>query len=186
MLTTPTPVTRRWAVLFAALAALWLGNLHAEEPPPVLMVLDYDIGGKHLPQPIPMKLGEFTLSEAPPGADKLRITAGDAFPAAAARPSDRAVELYQASTQGRSLVCIVHVRYFRDRAGRWVANFQLVEQPLVARDAQGNWKPFTEIRGTPGLVVLSGSALPNAEGFYPSLEFGLNLKKVFVNSWAVR
>lgn len=186
MLTTPTPVTRRWAVLFAALAALWLPSLHAEEPPPVLMVLDYDIGGKHFKQPVPMKLGEFTLTKAPPGADTLRIVPGDAFPGNAGRPSDRAVELYQANTQGRSLVCIVHVRYYRNPAGQWVANFQLVEQPLVARDAQGNWKPFTEIRGTPGLVVLSGSALPNAEGFYPSLEFGLNLKKVFVNSWAVR
>jgi len=176
----------RFVSLVGALATLWLVMAHAEEPPPVLMVLDYDIGGKHLSQPVPMKLGEFTLTEAPPGADKLRILPGDAFPAEASRPSDRAVELYQSNTQGRSLVCIVHVRYFRNRTGLWTANFQLVEQPLVARDAQGNWKPFTEIRGAAGLIVLTSSTLPNAEGFYPSLEFGMNLKKVYVNSWVLR
>jgi len=176
----------RLTSLFAALATLWLLGAHADEPPPVLMVMDYQVGANHMPQPVPMKLGEFTPSEALPGADKLRILPGDAFPAEAARPSDRAVELYQSTTQARSLVCIVHVRYFRNPRGQWAANFQLVEQPLVARDANGNWKPFSEIRGAPGLIVLTGSALPNAEGFYPSLEFGMNLKKVYVNSWAVR
>lgn len=175
----------RLASFVAALAMLVMLTAHAEEQPPVLMVLDYDIAGKHLAQPVPMKLGEFTLSEAPPGADKLRVLPGDAFPADAGRPADRAVELYQSNNQGRSLVCIIHVRYFRNPAGAWTAHFQLVEQPLVGRDAQGNWKPFTEIRGAPGLIVLTSSTLPNAEGFYPSLEFGVNLKKVFVNSWVL-
>jgi len=171
--------------LFAAMGMLWLFTARADEPP-ALMVLDYNIGGKHLTQPVPMQLGEFTLSEAPPGADKLRLLPGQTSPAGSPRPSDRAVELYQRGTRGRALVCIIHVRYFRNPAGEWVANFQLIEEPLVARDAQGNWLPFTAVRGAPGLIVLTSSTLPNAEGYYPSLEFGLNLKKIYVNSWIIR
>jgi len=176
----------RIASLFALFATLWLAMVHAEEPPPVLMIMDYDIAGTHRSQTVSMKSGEFKLADPLPGADRLRLLPGDAFAANEARPPDRGVELYQDGAQGRTLVCIVRIRYFRSPAGPWIAHFQMIEEPLVARDAQGNWKPFTEIRGAPGLIVLTSSTLPNAEGFYPSLQFGMNLKKVHVNSWVVR
>lgn len=115
---------------------------------------------------------------------KWTIRAGDTLKAAA-RPTARAVELYSGTATQPVLVCRVIVNYFRNRDELWVPHFRLEEEPLVTR--QGNrWVPLSTVRGIPTLIVLTSSTLPNPEGFYPSLEFGLTTGLLSIDLWVVR
>ena len=77
------------------------------------------------------------------------------------------------------------VRYFRNAEGLWVPHFRLDEEPLVRREGN-RWVPLLQERGLPTLIVLTSSTLPNAEGFYPALEFGLTTGPLSIDLWRVR
>ena len=102
---------------------------------------------------------------------------------AAERPRDRLIELYAGTPQSPSLLARVWLRYYRGAAG-WTAYFRLEEVPLVAL-VNGRWQPLDPARGVVGLV-LQGNALPNAEGFFPTLEFGLGGGTLAIVGWQAR
>ncbi len=155
-----------------------------EEETPPLLILQYLSGGKHYDVPVPYREG-YALSPARGRPqERWRITPGQRF-YSERRPPARAVHLYQGTDELRTLLAIVHVRYFRDAKQRWTPHFQLVEEPLVTyRD--GRWQPYTSARGAPLALVLTGTSLPNAEGFYPMLEFGSSAGPVAIDAWIVR
>ena len=101
------------------------------------------------------------------------------------RPADRVVHLFRKVGLQQSLICSINLRYFPDRHGAWVPQFQIVEQPAVAR-RNGRWVPIQQLQGIASLIVLTSSTLPNAEGFYPSLEFGLTVGMTSIDAWIVR
>lgn len=101
-----------------------------------------------------------------------------------ARPPDRVIELYTGSLQAPSLLCRVVLRYYPQGA-RWTPHFRLDEEPLVAR-VNGRWQPLELIRGAAGLLVRHGGTLPNADGFFPTIEFGLSAGGLSIVAWQVR
>jgi hypothetical protein len=101
------------------------------------------------------------------------------------RPPDRVVHLFRKVGLLQSHICSINLRYFPDRHGAWVPQFQMDEQPAVAR-RNGRWVPIKTLQGISSLIVLTSSTLPNAEGFYPSLEFGLTVGMTSVDAWVVR
>lgn len=161
------------------------GELHAlGSTPPVLLVLTYVENGQRLGLPVEVAPGTFVSPQAGKPKDKWTILPGQAL-SSEVKPVDRVVELYRGVGNTRTLLSAVQVRYFRNTAGLWVPHFLLVEQPLMTRDGD-RWQPLTTHAGAPGLMVLTGSALPNAEGFYPVLEFGLSNGSLPIDTWVVR
>jgi hypothetical protein len=153
-------------------------------PPPTLLKIGYVFDGKPVVLPVPMQIG---AKEAPrPGqlADRWRVTPGLVLKADR-QPADRTVELYQGKGVQRALVMLLNVRYFRNRDGHWQPHFQPNELPLVAPDGKGGWRPIEQAQGRAGLLVLHGVSLPNAEGYYPTLDFGLTIGRASIDSWVV-
>ncbi len=111
-----------------------------------------------------------------------KIKPGDGL-TAPARPPDRLIELYTGTLQAPALLARLLLRYYRSSSG-WTAHFRLDEEPLVAK-VHGRWQPFELIRGTGGALVRHGHALPNAEGFFPTIEFGLSAGLLPIVAWQV-
>jgi hypothetical protein len=160
-------------------------ELHAlGSTPPVLLVLNYVENGQRLSLPVEVTPGTFASPQAGQPKDKWTILPGQAL-SSVVKPVDRVVELYRGVGTTRTLLSAVQVRYFRNSAGAWMPHFLLVEQPLMTRDGD-RWKPLTALAGAPGLLVLTGNAPPNAEGFYSFLEFGLTNGRMQIDTWVVK
>ncbi len=155
-----------------------------EDEPPPLLVLQYINGGRAVEVPVPYRAGLALSPERGRPAQRWRILPGERL-RSERRPSDRAVSLYQGVGPELQLLGIVYVRYYRDEEGRWTPRFQLYEEPLVVRRA-GRWQPYTTARGTPLLIVQTGTSLPNAEGYSAMLEFGFSAGQVTIDAWQVR
>jgi hypothetical protein len=165
----------------------WAEGTQALEKPsnlPNLLVLQFRAGadlGRFLVKVVP------GVTEVPVQGVRPRTWA--VLPGAAidapVRPPDRLVELYSGSAQQPTLICKIGVRYFRARDGLWMPHFQIIEEPLVVRRGD-RWIPFTAVQGDANLIILTSSTLPNADGFYPALEFGFNGDTPVITFWAVR
>jgi hypothetical protein len=141
----------------------------------------------------------FTLKSAPPhsvalkildvpeaqrvdpiaASDRWTLQAGDTLPVAA-RPPDRVVELYSGTALAPFLLCRVALRYYPG-AGGWVPQFRFDEDPAVAF-VNGRWQSAGDING----LVRYGGTLPNADGFFPTIEFGLGAGPLAIVAWRVR
>lgn len=181
---------RRAVFSFAsALAALAPPLVQGEEPAgaepvPTLMVLE--LGARGNSRTLEIKVAPGTTVAPLAGARPQRwlLRPGDSI-AARTQPPDRLVELYSGTAQAPALICKIGLRYVRAPNGLWVAHFQLIEEPLVAQ--QGNrWVPITTLQGAQNLIVTTSSTLPNAEGFYPALEFGFSNEAPPLDFWVVR
>jgi hypothetical protein len=153
--------------------------------PPVLMLLEHTENGKAVQTKIEMKSGVVESKHKGKPRDKWIVRAGDVF-SPATRPGDRAVYFYKTTGGENTLMFIVKARYFQRDDGKWVPQFQLNEEPLVMRGKDGKWKPLTVIQGTPSLIVQTGSALPNAEGYATSLELGFTTGGMPIDAWLVQ
>jgi hypothetical protein len=71
-------------------------------------------------------------------------------------PGDRSVNFYQATGAENTLLFVVKVRYYQNATG------------------------------VPSLIVRTGTALPNAEGYFPSLEFGMTTGATSIDAWLVQ
>lgn len=122
------------------------------------------------------------LAQAPVAASTWKLLPGDPV-TAAQQPPERVVELYTGTLQAPSLLCRVFLRYY-PHDGDWVAQLRLDEEPLVAR-VNGRWRPFELVRGAGGMLVRHGGALPNADGYFPTIEFGLSAGNLPLVAWRV-
>jgi hypothetical protein len=171
------------AVVVAMLLMSFSFVLHAASAP-VLMLLEHTQDGKPIQTKIEMKAG--LVASADKGKPQARwiIRAGDALKSEV-QPGDRSVNFYQSTGIQGTLLFIVKVRYYQNAAGRWVPQFQLNEEPLVIRK-DGRWQPLTSVQGVPSLIVQTGNALPNAEGYFPSIEFGVTTGAASIDAWLVQ
>jgi len=151
----------------------------------VLMLLEHVEGGKAVQTKIELKSGVVASKHKGKPRDKWAIRPGDAVKSDT-RPGDRAVSFFKTTGGENTLLFIVKARYFQRDDGRWIPQFQLNEEPLVMRGADGRWKPLTVIQGVPSLIVQSGSALPNAEGYASSLELGFTVGTMPIDAWVVQ
>jgi hypothetical protein len=151
---------------------------------PVLMLLEHTQAGKPVQTKIELKAGLVASSEKGKPQTKWIIRAGDALKSEV-QPGDRSVNFYQSADTQSTLLFIVKVRYYQNAAGQWVPQFLLNEEPLAIRK-NGRWQPLTTVQGVPGLIVQTGAALPNAEGYFPSLEFGITTGATSIDAWLVQ
>jgi len=174
---------RRFSKLIVIGIAVLLTTLitPAQADTAVLMVLAHTENGRLVRVGVPAARGAFLSPSRGKEFDRWAVQPGNAL-VGGKQPDDVLVELYRGAESQRILVCAIGIRYFRDARGAWVPHYQLNQEPLVARDADGRWQPLP---GVP-LIMLTGSTLPNAEGFYPALEFGLTAGLLEIDSWVVR
>jgi hypothetical protein len=169
--------------LFVLLSTLWLAAARADDP--VLMVLEHVENHARVQTNVDAKAGQTIAPLHDKALEKIRVLPGNPL-AVAQAPANVTVELNRGSGAGAAPVCVITVRYFRDARGLWVPHYQLVEDVLVARGPDGRWKPLSVVRGMPSLIVMTGSALPNPDGFFPYLEFGLTNGMLQIDSWTIR
>jgi hypothetical protein len=150
---------------------------------PVLMILAHAEAGKQIETKIEAKNGESAAPEKDKPQAQWLIRAGDTIQSGT-RPAERAVRFYQGTSAQGVLLFIVKVRYFPDGQGGWLPRYQLDEEPLVVRK-DGRWQPLTSIQGVPSLIVQTGSVLPNAEGYFASLQLGFTTGPTAIDSWVV-
>ena len=133
------------------------------------------------------KPGNYILSSNVRVHNKWRIIPGEDL-YAYRRPRNRAVLLYKGrNRRSRILICIVEIRYFRDRREKtkWSPFFRL-NQDHLAVFRNGRLVPITSIKGNPTFIIIVGNTLPNPHGYYPKLEFGLTNQRTQVDFWVVR
>jgi hypothetical protein len=164
-------------VLLAATAA-------AQAADPALLKLAYLLSGERQEVAVTTVAGAYASPKPGVAPERWGVLPGDTL-RAARQPADRSVELYRGSGAQTTLVCRLEVRYYRIANGDWVPRFLLNEVPLVVRDGKG-WKPFTMLQGAANLVMLTSTTLPNAEGYYPYLEFGLSNGATSIDGWVVK
>jgi hypothetical protein len=169
------------------LAILLLLVIAASRPvvaAPVIMLLEHVEEGKRISTKIEAVADLKASPHAGKGQLSFAILPGDAL-TTKQRPNDRIVHLFRQVGLERVPLCTVSVRYFRDRNIQWLPHFQLNQEPLFIRKDK-RWVPLTTVKGIATLIVLTSSTLPNVEGYYPSLEFGLTTGLTFIDSWVVR
>lgn len=152
--------------------------------PPVLMVLSYYENGAHHPIKVDLAPGETVSPAAGKPQEKWWLLAGQPI-RVEQRPPDLTVELYKGKGEQHVLLCAIAVRYYPGGDGVWVPRYLLIEQALLIPQ-NGRLVPVTQLEGAAGLIALTGTALPNAEGFYPTLEFGLAQGLMQIDSWIIK
>jgi len=170
-------------VAFVIILMSFAPGLHAADAP-VLMILEHKEADKKVETKIETKDGLVASPVKGKPREQWIIRPGDTL-ASAARPGERIVNFYQGSGIQSMLLFIVKVRYFPDSEGRWLPQFQLNEEPLVVREGK-RWKPLTTVQGIPNLIVQTGTALPNAEGYSVSLELGFTTGATSIDAWVVQ
>jgi hypothetical protein len=158
-------------------------GLHAANT--VLMLLEHTEDGKAVQTKIEVKSGAVESKDKGKLREKWIIRAGEIV-SSETRPGNRTVNFYKATDRESTLLFVVKARYFQNNDGKWVPQFQLNEEPLVMRGPDGRWKPLTVIQGVPSLIVQSGTALPNAEGYVASLELGFTTGAMPIDAWLVQ
>lgn len=151
---------------------------------PVLMVLQYVEADKLVATKIEVKGGKVLSPDAGKPQQRWAIRAGDVIKSGE-QPADRVVSFYKDSGSEGTRLFVVQVRYFQDDEGRWVPKFLLSEEPTMVRRGD-RWIPFTTAQGVSNLIAQTGNTLPNAEGYYPSLEVGLTTGGLAIDFWVVQ
>lgn len=151
---------------------------------PVLMLLEHVQDGKPVQTRIEVKDGRVASPDKGKPRDKWIIRAGDALKSEA-RPDDRSVGFYQGADDQTTLLFVVKVRYYLNTDGSWVPQFQINEEPQVIR-LNGRWQPLTSAKGIAGQITQSGTALPNAEGYFTYVEFGFTSGPASIDAWQVQ
>ena len=167
-----------YCLIIATPAAIGLG-----QKPPSVMTIEYRNFRDRLSVEVPLAPGVVPSPHRGKSQKRIAILPGDAL-RATARPPDRSVNLYRGVNKQRILLCVIRVRYYRTDKERWLPHFQLYQEPVLVRDGSG-WRPAAAALGAPGLIMLTSSTLPNAQGYFRSLEFGLTSGPIFVDAWQV-
>lgn len=178
------PMIRRFTLVLSIALLGFVPGAQAAKPT-VLMLLEYVADGKAAQTKIEVKSGVVVSKDMGHPRDRWAIRAGDAVKSDI-QPGDRVVNFYKVTGGENTLLFIVKARYYQRDDGKWVPRFQLNEEPLVMRGPDGKWKPLTVIQGVPNLIVQSGSALPNAEGYAASLELGFTAGGMSIDAWVVQ
>ena len=161
-----------------------LADEEDEDEVPVIMVLEHTENGKQVGVNIEAIRGVFLSPHRGQSQPKWAIRPGHTL-RAPSRPAAQLVELYKGTPREPILISRIIIKYFRNGEGNWVPHFLLNQEPLVVRDGN-RWKPLLTIQGVPSLLVLTGPTLPNAEGFYPKLDFKLSTGPLAIDFWVVK
>jgi len=132
---------------------------------------------------IPIAAGNFESPQNGVRTDKIIILPGSTV-AARYQPADRQIQLYRGISDERKLLGTLHIRYYPEPNNAWVPHFKLHQKITLVPKGKG-WQAIT-LSGVAEPFLLSGGALPNAEGFYPQLEIGFGGKGFYLDSWLIK
>jgi len=178
------PLPKIFRCLILALTSLMVAGYAAAATSPVLIVLAHTEGGKTIATKIEAKAGMVASPDKGKRQVQWGLRTGEAIKSAT-RPPDRVVSFYQGTGAQSALLFIVKLRYYPNNAGKWVAQFQLDQEPLVTR-VNGRWQPLTTVQGVPSLIVITSNTLPNAEGYFSSLDFSFTVGPTSIDAWSVQ
>jgi hypothetical protein len=100
------------------------------------------------------------------------------------RAADRQVDFYQGKPgPQRELLCTLLVRYF-PAPGGWAPRYRLREELFFMRQGE-RWVPLKTVNGEPSVIIQLSDTLPNVEGYYASLRFGLTTGPTAIDAWRV-
>ena len=167
-------------LLIAAVLLLPADIVHAAQP--VLAQLQYQDGAKIKSAPIRAQTGTVTSPVAGKPQTAWRLSAGDAR-SGSAPPAERVIRFYHAVNNQPVLLCTVLVKYY-PRDGKWKPAYHL-EDRIVLMRAGENFRPIPAGTGDIELTLMIGGSLPNVDGYYSSLQFGLPSKAVGIDTWEV-
>lgn len=169
--------------LLAALLIFLVGiapAAHAGKP--ALALLQYNDGTKIKSTPIADLPGKFKSPVAGKPRASWVLARGD-LRGTATSPPERAMRFYRYVNAQPELVCTVQVKYF-PRNGQWEPAYRMEDRVVLMRDG-ANVKPIPSGTGDMELVLLLGSSLPNVDGYYSKLEFGLPSKSLTIDAWDI-
>lgn len=179
--------TRSLQALFAALLIVSLARAAAAQD--ALLFLEYMERGKR----VSVQIVDASAPVRAPIKDWSEISrhVRQGTPkSGATMPPPRRVDFYQGEGGQRQFVFALEVRYFPakdnkgDRHDKWLPHYRLHQELLFVRDGD-QWRPLETMDGVPLVVDYSSPALPNIEGYYPQLDFGLTVGKLRIDAWQV-
>lgn len=170
---------------FVLMSALAVAPQFARADAPVLMILEHVENKQPVETKIETTEGPTTSPLRGKAIEKIKVRAGDGL-SGGPQPNDVTVEFSRGADTEAATVLAIAIRYFRDKRGVWIPHYQLIEDIFVVRGPDGQWKPLSTARGMPSLIVMTGTSLPNPEGFFPALEFGLTNGTFQIDSWTIK
>lgn len=175
----PISHSRRWPIYLLGLVLCVLAVPVRADERVLLLTLE------SLREQSPVKLSvrdepQPRLVERAGKAPAWKLGQGEAVEARS-RPAAWRVDLFQRSGDTLDIVCSIEIVYFPAK-GRWLPHYRVHDQLILVRDGKG-LRPISLAEGLPALVQYHSPRLPNADGFYASLEFGLITGPVSIDAW---
>lgn len=156
---------------------LIFGGASADAPPTLLVLAHREAGGISA-DTVPAADGVVVLQGARTAQSTWEVRAGTVIDSAH-RPPARRVDFFEIEDGTAKRVGAVEVRYFPDKGG-FAPRYRVMEEVMLAR-VGGTLVPLKLIDGTPALTQFHSDALPNVEGYYPYLDFGLTVGPIRVD-----
>ncbi len=169
-----------YTLLIAAVLLLPAGIVHAAQP--VLAQLKYQEGTKIKSAPIREQSGIIPSPAAGKPQTAWVLSAGDTR-SGDVPPAERVMRFYHAVNNQPVLLCSVLVKYY-PRDGKWEPAYRMQDRIVLMRDG-ANFKPIPAGTGDIELTLMIGTSLPNVDGYYSTLQFGLPSKAVGIDTWEV-
>ncbi len=151
---------------------------------PVLLWIEYINDKERIPVAVPLAAGAADSPQKGKAFDRIAIRPGSALKSRD-RPGNRAVGLYRGRGEQRILLGILRVRYYSSAPGIWAPRYQLYQEPIMVYDGR-RWQPAAVSTGGAAALMLVDPPVPNAEGYYTSLEFTLSPSAIYLDSWQVQ
>jgi len=133
---------------------------------------------------LPLTAGNYESEHKGIITDRIEIYPGNPM-LHSRRPEDRLVLLYRGTNKDRILLGKIQVRYYAVRKNIWLPRFRINEEIIPIRKGD-RWIATSSIPGVSEPLLLTGSAVPNAEGYYPRLKISFSSKRFFLDSWTIK
>ncbi len=168
------------SLLIALSLLLPVGVAHAAKP--VLATLQYQEGTKTVSVLIREQAGSVVSPKTSAPQAVWLLNSGDVR-SGSAPPADRVIRLYHNVNAQPVLLCTVLVKYYPSN-GKWIPTYHMQDRIVLMRDG-ATFKPIPADTGDIELTLLLGTSLPNVDGYYSKLQFGLPSKSVGIDAWIV-
>lgn len=151
-----------------------------------LLFLEYAQGDKRIAWAITDKPEPLRPPTKNPSALSWHLRQGTPV-TAASMPAPRRVDFYQGEGAQRQLIFALEVRYFPGKdnksgqRGKWLPHYRLHQELLFVRDEGGQWRPLETLDEVPLAVDYRSPTLPNAQGYYAELDFGLTVGQLRID-----
>jgi hypothetical protein len=168
-------------IALSLLVTAFAAGAHAA--PPDLALLAFPGATKKEIIHIPAKTGKYTPKTAGKAQRSWLLLSGAPLQAAT-RPDERVIRLFRVIENTPTLLCTIVVKYFPDN-GKWQPLYRMEERMMLARTGD-HLVPVPSGMGDPDLNLMVGSSLPNVEGYFDRIEFGLPSAPIAIDSWEVQ